>query len=53
VDANVVDVEHGRTSAGLGLGEVEVDVTLETRGPAHAEAVLTRLSAAGYAPEVR
>jgi threonine dehydratase len=53
VDANVVDVEHGRTSAGLGLGEVEVDVTLETRGPAHAEGVLTRLSAAGYAPEVR
>jgi threonine dehydratase len=49
-DANVVDVEHGRTSAGLGLGEVEVEVTLETRGPSHAEAVLSRLGAAGYAP---
>jgi threonine dehydratase len=53
VDANVVDVEHGRTSAGLGIGEVEVAVTLETRGSAHAEAVLSRLSAAGYAPNVQ
>ncbi len=52
VDANVVDVEHGRTSAGLDIGEVEVAVTLETRGPDHAEAVITRLSAAGYAPTV-
>jgi len=50
VDVNVVDVEHGRTSSGLGLGEVEVAITLETRGPDHARAVLNRLSAAGYAP---
>jgi threonine dehydratase len=48
VDANVVDVEHGRTSAGLGIGEVEVAVTVETRGPTHAAAVLDRLSSAGY-----
>ena len=53
VDANVVDVEHGRTSAGLGVAEVEVAVTLETRGPDHAEAVVARLSAAGYAPAVQ
>lgn len=53
VDANVVDVEHGRTSAGLGISEVEVAVTLETRGATHAEAVLSRLSAAGYAPTVQ
>jgi threonine dehydratase len=53
VDVNVVDVEHGRTSSGLGLGEVEVAVTLETRGPDHAQAVLSRLSAAGYAPAVQ
>jgi threonine dehydratase len=53
VDVNVVDVEHGRTSRGLGLGEVEVAITLETRGPDHAQAVLNRLSAAGYAPAVQ
>jgi threonine dehydratase len=46
-------VEHGRTSAGLGISEVEVAVTLETRGPDHAEAVVGRLSAAGYAPTVQ
>jgi threonine dehydratase len=48
VDANVVDVEHGRTSAGLGIGEVEVAVTVETRGPTHAARVLERLGSAGY-----
>jgi threonine dehydratase len=53
VDVNVVDVEHGRTSPGLGLGEVEVAITLETRGPDHAQTVLSRLSAAGYAPAVQ
>ncbi|MBS2964912.1 threonine ammonia-lyase [Actinocrinis puniceicyclus] len=53
VDANVVDVEHGRTSAGLGVAEVEVAVTLETRGPEHAEVVVSRLGAAGYAPLVK
>jgi threonine dehydratase len=52
-DANVVDVEHGRTSATIGVGEVEVALTLETRGADHAEAVLSRLSTAGYAPTVR
>ena len=48
----MVDVEHGRTLAGLGVTEVEVGVTLETRGPDHAAAVLERLSAAGYSPAV-
>ena len=52
-DANVVDVEHGRTSATIGVGEVEVALTLETRGADHAKTVLSRLSAAGYAPIVR
>jgi threonine dehydratase len=50
VDANVVDVEHARTVVGLGVGEAEVGVTLETRGPDHASTVLDRLTAAGYAP---
>jgi threonine dehydratase len=53
VDANVTDVEHGRTSAGLGVAEVEVALTLETRGPDHADAVIKRLTAAGYAPIAR
>jgi threonine dehydratase len=52
-DANVVDVEHGRTSAGIAVGEVEVALTLETRGADHAETVLSQLAAAGYVAEVR
>jgi threonine dehydratase len=50
VDANVVDVEHGRTLVGLGIGEVEVAITIETRGPVHSKEVLGRLAAAGYVP---
>jgi threonine dehydratase len=48
VGANVLEVEHERTATRLGLGEVEVFVVLETRGPEHAEEVLARLDQAGY-----
>ena len=47
--ANVLSVEHQRTTAQLDVGEVEVAVVLETRGPDHATDVLAALSAAGYA----
>ncbi|MGY1820395.1 threonine ammonia-lyase [Geodermatophilus sp. SYSU D00079] len=49
VGANVLEVEHERTATRLDLGEVEVFVVLETRGPEHAEEVLARLDRAGYA----
>ena len=52
LSANVLSVEHERTTARLDLGEVEVGVHLETRGPDHEQHVLGALSAAGYAPRV-
>jgi threonine dehydratase len=48
VDANVVDVEHGRMAPNLAIGEVEVGLTVETRGPSHTAAVLKRLHDARY-----
>ena len=50
--ANVLEVEHERTSQRLHLGEVEVAVVVETRGPDHADRVLAGLRAGGYAVEV-
>jgi len=50
--ANVLSVEHERTTPRLVLGEVEVGVHLETRGPDHAQHVLAALADAGYAPRV-
>jgi threonine dehydratase len=52
LSANVLSVEHERTTARLDLGEVEVGVHVETRGPDHAQDVLAALAAAGYAPRV-
>ncbi len=46
--ANVLDVEHSRTSRALHLDEVEVQLVLETRGDEHRDEVLSRLRAAGY-----
>jgi threonine dehydratase len=46
--ANVLDVEHQRTGRGLHLDEVEVELQLETRGAAHGEHVVERLTAASY-----
>jgi threonine dehydratase len=49
VGANVLEVEHERTATRLDVGEVEVFVVLETRGPDHALEVTSALSRAGYA----
>ena len=50
--ASVVDVVHSRTGGRLGLEEVDVMLTVETRGPDHREAVLEALGAAGYSVQV-
>jgi threonine dehydratase len=49
VSANVLSVEHERTTAQLDLGEVEIAVVLETRGPDHAREVVGALERVGYA----
>jgi threonine dehydratase len=48
VDANVLDVSHVRTDPRLGLTEAEVELHLETKGPAHCAEVGQALRAAGY-----
>ncbi|MFC7448824.1 threonine ammonia-lyase [Rhodococcus daqingensis] len=53
IEASVVDVVHSRTARDLGLDEVEVLLTLETRGPDHRDEVLGALEAAGYAVRVQ
>ncbi|KPC80232.1 MULTISPECIES: threonine ammonia-lyase [Streptomyces] len=47
-DANVLDISHVRTDPRLGLTEAEVELQLETKGPAHCEEVAAALRAAGY-----
>ncbi|WP_317445076.1 threonine ammonia-lyase [Streptomyces collinus] len=48
VDANVLDVSHVRTDPRLGLTEAEVELHLETKGPAHCAEVGHALREAGY-----
>ncbi|MFF4112463.1 threonine ammonia-lyase [Streptomyces sp. NPDC001714] len=48
VDANVLDVSHVRTDPRLGLTEAEVELHLETKGPAHCVEVGRSLREAGY-----
>ncbi|MFF1283858.1 threonine ammonia-lyase [Streptomyces sp. NPDC058299] len=47
-DANVLDVSHVRTDPRLGLAEAEVELHLETKGPAHCAEVGQALRNAGY-----
>jgi threonine dehydratase len=47
--ANVLDVEHSRISGTLPLGDVEVALALETRGPEHCGVLVDALHAAGHA----
>lgn len=48
VDANVLDVSHVRTDPRLGLTEAEVELHLETMGPAHCAEVGQALRESGY-----
>ncbi|MCW2503741.1 MAG: threonine ammonia-lyase [Actinomycetia bacterium] len=45
---NVLDVEHRRHDARLHLGEVEVSLSVETKGNEHSQRLLTALRKAGY-----
>ncbi|MFE1751373.1 threonine ammonia-lyase [Streptomyces anandii] len=47
-DANVLDVSHVRTDPRLGLTEAEVELHLETKGPAHCAEVGQALRDSGY-----
>ncbi len=44
----MLEVSHERTSISLNVGEVEVRLQLETKGPDHAEEVVNRLRDHGY-----
>ncbi|MFE3546224.1 threonine ammonia-lyase [Nocardia sp. NPDC059177] len=46
--ASVVDIVHSRTGSWLAVDEVEVSLTMETRGPAHRDEVLDALRDAGF-----
>jgi len=46
--ANIVGVEHRREGVFVELGEVDVALQLETKGPDHIEEISKRLSASGY-----
>lgn len=46
--ANVVDIEHHRVDAGLGVDEVDIVVHVETRGPEHRAEMLQLLTDRGY-----
>ena len=50
--ANIFQVSHDRHKSSLPLGEAEVILDLETRGPGHIEDIILRLEEEGYSPEV-
>jgi threonine dehydratase len=46
--ANIVDVMHSRHNPRLSFGEVEIQLSVETRGPHHSEGLIATLCDAGY-----
>ncbi|GGE84473.1 threonine ammonia-lyase [Mycetocola zhadangensis] len=51
-NANVIEVLHTRHGHGLKIGEVELELSVETRGPEHRDLVVETLRAAGYHPQI-
>lgn len=52
INANVIEVFHTRHNKGLQITEVELEISVETRGTEHAHQVIDALRAAGYAPRI-
>ncbi len=48
MQVNVLNVNHDRASETLGVGQVDVDIQIATRGPQHREEVRARLVDLGY-----
>lgn len=48
MQVNVLNVNHDRASETLGVGQVDVDVQVATRGPQHRDEVRQHLIALGY-----
>ncbi|MDR7279279.1 threonine ammonia-lyase [Catenuloplanes atrovinosus] len=48
LQANIIDVEHLRHNPRLRIGEVEVALSVETRGSGHSESLLDTLRENGY-----
>lgn len=51
-NANVVEVLHTRHGSGTQISEVQIDISVETRGRTHQAVVLRRLEESGYHPRV-
>lgn len=51
-NANVVEVLHTRHGRNALISQVELELSVETRGPEHVRSVIDRLSEAGYDPRV-
>ncbi|MEO6828537.1 MAG: threonine ammonia-lyase [Acidobacteriaceae bacterium] len=49
--ANIVETLHNRSYYGVSLGDTAIDITLETRGPAHVAAISKALETAHYRHE--
>jgi threonine dehydratase len=51
--ANILQIEHDRAFAAQPIGSTEVELTLETSGRKHIDAIKQRLESAGYSVEER
>ncbi len=49
--ANIVETLHNRAYYGVNLGDTVIDITLETRGPAHIVEIREAIEAGGYRHE--
>jgi threonine dehydratase len=47
--ANILRLDHRRGTQGIWLTDVEIEITLETRGRAHVDEMVDSLITAGYA----
>ncbi|MCT1607652.1 threonine ammonia-lyase [Nesterenkonia massiliensis] len=51
-DANVIGVDHSRIGGQLSMGDVSIEINMETKGKEHSALVLNSLRSVGYEPVI-
>jgi threonine dehydratase len=51
-DVNIYAIEHDRASRDIAMNDAEVELDLETKGPAHVDSLLDALESHGYEVEI-
>ena len=53
IEGNIIDLVHDRTYSEVSVGDVDVELSLETRNREHQHLLIQKLDEAGFKPRIK